>query len=188
MISLYSIALFLHVAGALALFAALALEWLGLAGLRRATVAEQVREWARIWQVLPRLGGPAMGTLLVSGIYMAVVTQGQNMWWVGLGLLGMVAMGALGARNTLGLATILSETTARGGPLPTDIRGQLTNTRWWAAIRLRVMLGLGVVFLMTVKPGLVGSLITMGVAVVLGLAWARSGGKPVEHRTAAVSV
>jgi hypothetical protein len=36
---------------------------------------------------------------------------------------------------------------------------------------MRVSIALGIVFLMTVKPDMLGALITMGVAVILGLAF-----------------
>ena len=42
--SLYAIAVFLHIVGALGLFAALGLEWASLLNLRRATAAGQARE------------------------------------------------------------------------------------------------------------------------------------------------
>jgi len=39
----------------------------------------------------------------------------------------------------------------------------------WIAIQTRVAIALGIVFLMTVKPDLSRSLLTIGVAIVLGL-------------------
>lgn len=44
----YLLSRYLHVVGALGLFVALGLDWAGLAQLRRARTAEQVREWARV--------------------------------------------------------------------------------------------------------------------------------------------
>jgi hypothetical protein len=44
-ISLYSISLFLHIVGALGLFARLAFEQAGLLNLRRASTKAQAREW-----------------------------------------------------------------------------------------------------------------------------------------------
>ena len=38
--TVYAVALFLHIVGALGLFAALALEWTALSGFRRSTTAE----------------------------------------------------------------------------------------------------------------------------------------------------
>jgi hypothetical protein len=39
----------------------------------------------------------------------------------------------------------------------------------WLAIQTRVAIALGIVLLMSVKPALSGSLLTIGVAIVLGL-------------------
>ena len=44
----YSIALFLHIVGALGLFMALGLEWTGLWQIRSAMTTEQVRGWMGI--------------------------------------------------------------------------------------------------------------------------------------------
>jgi hypothetical protein len=173
--SLYSIALFLHVVGALALFAALALEWVGLAGLRRATTAEQAAEWGGIWPLLARLAPAALATLLVSGIYMAVVAWGRNAWWIALGLVGLFLLGGLGARNGRRLRELTLPLTARRGPLDRELRAQLASSQWWGSMRVREVVAVGVIFLMTVKPALAGSLITMGLALALGLLWARSG-------------
>jgi hypothetical protein len=52
---------------------------------------------------------------------------------------------------------------------------QLRDPLLWASIQIRVAIALGIVFLMTVKPGLGGALLTIGVAIVLGLASALPG-------------
>jgi hypothetical protein len=52
----YSIVLFVHIVGALGFFVALGVEWLSLRHLRRATTAEQVREWIRVSTGVRRLG------------------------------------------------------------------------------------------------------------------------------------
>jgi hypothetical protein len=38
-------------------------------------------------------------------------------------------------------------------------------------LRIRTAIALGIVFIMTVKPGLFGALISLGVAILLGLAF-----------------
>src|SRR6267143_6307783 len=51
-LTVYSIALFLHIAGALGVFAALALDWVGIANLRRARTVDQIREWVGVYAVV----------------------------------------------------------------------------------------------------------------------------------------
>ena len=65
--SYYSIALFLHIVGALGLFVALGLEWTGLWQLRSPTTSEQVRAWMPISKNARRLGMVSMLTILIAG-------------------------------------------------------------------------------------------------------------------------
>ncbi|TME65836.1 MAG: hypothetical protein E6I54_02985, partial [Chloroflexi bacterium] len=76
MLTLYSIALFFHIAGALGVFAALALDWVGIAKLRGARTVEQVREWAGVYGVIRALGAASVAALLIFGLYMTAVTWG----------------------------------------------------------------------------------------------------------------
>ena len=75
--SLYSVALFLHITGALGLFAGLAVDWTALGALRRATTVDQVREWISVYPLLQRIGSASVGLLLVFGLYMTVTSWGD---------------------------------------------------------------------------------------------------------------
>jgi len=97
--SLYYAALFLHIVGALGLFAALALEWAGLSNLRRARTGGQFRDWAGLLQGLRRVGGPSGLTLIVTGIYLTVTRWGPQPWII-LGLIGLFRYLASGDRST----------------------------------------------------------------------------------------
>ena len=108
-----SVALFTHVIGMLVLFIGIAVEWLGLESLRRATTAEHASSWARLQEMLPRVYGIALATLLVSGIYLARLIGAFDLAFVRLALGLMVVMGILGrlraalfVRAALGLAAV----------------------------------------------------------------------------------
>jgi hypothetical protein len=178
--SLYAIAVFLHIVGALGLFAALGLEWATLFNLRRATTPGQAREWARLFAALRRVGGPAAGTLLVTGIYMSLARWGQQPW-IALGMAGLILIAVLGATLTgrraaaIGRA-LASETTSVSADLERRLRDPVLLASAW----VRTALALGIVFIMSVKPGGPGALTALGVALVLGLAagstaWGRAG-------------
>jgi hypothetical protein len=68
------------------------------------------------------------------------------------------------------MAAIGRAVTAETGPLSLTLQQLLHHRLLWVAIQTRVALALGIVFLMTVKPDLIGSLLTIGVATALGLA------------------
>jgi hypothetical protein len=138
--------------------------------LRRVTTAEQGGEWLRVATSLRPLGFVSMVTLLVSGIYMAVTVWGHIPW-------GIVALGTILLLAVLTVAVSMRrmraiERTVAGasGPVSPALHRLLHDPLLHLAIQSRVALALGIVFLMTAKPDLNGSLLTIGVVALLGLA------------------
>ena len=168
-ISLYSVALFLHIVGALGLFAALGLEWASLLNLRRATTAEQAHEWLKNFASIRRLMPLSWLAILIPGFYMAA-TAWRATAWVPTALGAVVLLAVLGAALTGRQMAPIGQALAReSGPLSAILRNRLAEPILWASLWIRTAIALGIVFLMAVKPDLVGSLITMGVAGLLGL-------------------
>ena len=75
----YSTALFLHIVGALVLFATLALEWVSLQQIRNARSSEQVRTWMGILNGASKAGFPSMLMTVITGVYMMMV-WGRTPW------------------------------------------------------------------------------------------------------------
>lgn len=166
----YSIALFLHIVGALGLFVALGLEWVSLLYLRRATTIEQAREWLSVLGLLRWVGPTSMGIILLPGFYM-MATVWRGAAWIGVALAAMILLAVIGAAVTgPRMATIGRAVATESGSLSLAFRQRLHDPFLWASIQIRVAIALGIVFLMTVKPGLGGALLTVGVALILGLA------------------
>jgi hypothetical protein len=166
----YSITLFVHIVGAVGFFVALGVEWLSVRHLRRATTAEQVREWIRASTGVRRLGMASMLMLLLSGFSMMLIAQVGGAWLIvafwSLVLLSILAV-ALSFRR---IAAIGRVATTEDGPVSSTLRRLLDHPLLRIAIQTRVAVALGIVFLMTVKPDLSGSLLAIGVAAVLGVA------------------
>ena len=179
---MYSLSLFLHIVGALGIFAALAVEQAALVNLRRASTNAQAREWLsplRSWQ---RIQGPSGLLLIVTGFYM-MATGWRHQAWPGMGLLGMVLMVIVGAVVTgRRMKAIGRGLPAGDGPLPTAIRERLADPALRTSALVRLGLALGVVFDMSVKPGTTGALAAVVVAGLLGFGaaqWRRGGSRPV---------
>ena len=186
---LYSIALFLHVLGALGMFVGLGIEWTSLRNLPHATTSREARAWLGLFLVLRRLFPFSFFAILISGIYMMAVSWGGDPWIV-LGFLGMLALpaiaGIMTARRVRGIGPELGGSADLGASL----RARLTDPVLLLSHRLRVGLAVGIVFLMTVKPGWIGSLAAIlsftGLGALAGVA-ARKGAerKEAEPRRAA---
>jgi hypothetical protein len=58
---------------------------------------------------------------------------------------------------------------ALSGSVPEKLLPQLHDAVLWSSTLLLTAIGLGVVFLMTVKPDLLGSLIALAIAILIGL-------------------
>src|SRR5207237_4734640 len=165
--TVYAVALFLHIVGALGLFAALALEWTALSGFRRSTTAEQVTDWSTIYGALRRIGPVSIGLLLVFGLYMMATAWGPTSW-IGLGILALVVPAALGAFNGIQITRVLRQNAGRMGPLSSESRNALHRPTFVLSLRLRTALALGVVLIMTVKTDLVTSVAVLVITLALG--------------------
>jgi Predicted integral membrane protein (DUF2269) len=170
--TLYTLALFLHVLGALVLGAANALLLAGLIQARRASTVEELRLWSGLALGTGRMTLPAALLLLVPGIYLVFAAWGWATPWIDVSL-GVLVILALLGRFALGprLAALRMDALhAASGPISHALHRQRADRALWTAAWMSTALILGVVFLMTNKPDLVGTLATIAVAIVAGAA------------------
>ena len=166
----YLIAKFVHIVGALGMFVVLGVEWLSLWNLRHALSGRQAHEWLRVTRGIQRLGGASMVAILVSGFYMMAVARMGASWlmvaFVSLILIGLFAGIATGRP----MKKIQASLDTNPEEISLSLFRLLRQPLLWIVMQTRVGALLGVVFLMTAKPDLFGSLLTMGIAVMLGFA------------------
>ena len=166
----YSIALFFHIVGALGTCVALGLEWTGLRQIRGAITPEPVRAWLLILKGASRVGLASMLAVVVSGVYMMVTAWGGAAWiTVTIGSLVLVIVLAQAITRPQ-IATIGRALASEPGRLSPSVHGPASHPLLWISIQTRAAIVLGIVFLKVAKPDLGGSLLTLGVAVVLGIA------------------
>jgi hypothetical protein len=182
----YPYALFLHIVGALGLFVTLGLEWAGLSNLRRAATAEQAGEWFKLLASLRRLYAIVWLTILIPGFYMAALVW-RGVPWITTALAAIVLLVILGmGLGRRRMATIVQEMAAESGQPSSILRQRLNDPVLWASLWIRTAIALGIVFLMVVKPGMLGALLTMSVAILLGVAFSlpalNRGRKPLQTR------
>jgi uncharacterized membrane protein len=169
----YSIALFLHIVGALGFFVALSLEWTGLSQLRSAKTLEQVRAWMGILKNVRKVGFVSMLTAVITGIYLMVRFWGGEAWLIvtvgSLVLIIALAQAVTAPR----MAAIGQALGAEKGSISQNFHNLANNPLLWISIQTRAAIALGIVFLKIAKPDLGGSLLTIGVAILLGVVSAR---------------
>ena len=167
---LYPLALFLHILGAFGLIAAITLEAIGLRGLRRAVRSEDARMWLGISRGLVlRLAPASLALILVTGLYMTATTWGPR-GWILVALASLVLLAVVGALGTgIRMARIGPAVGRASGPLSDELKARLRDPLLVTSIRTRLALVLGIVFLMTVKPSVVASLVVIAIAGVIGV-------------------
>lgn len=170
--TLYTFALFLHVLGAFALGATKALLLVDLVQARRSTTVAELRLWSGLADRTGRIFPLLALLLLVPAVYLVVAAWGWATPWIDVALAALVAIALLG-RVAVGPRLAALHTGAlrtAEGPIPADLAGRLSERTLWIADWMSTALFIGVIFLMTNKPGLVGSLVTVVLAFAAGAA------------------
>jgi hypothetical protein len=167
--TLHSVILFLHLLGVLLLFAAQGLEWICLRNLQRAATLEQFRSWAGAATVIPRFS-PFSGSLIIfPGAYLATKMKVWPQGWISMALLAVIVILALGVGVSGPRVRAMIKASMQEGAVLRDLVGRAHDPVLRYSFRLRLALGLGVVYLMGSKSPMGLSLAVMGVAVAAGL-------------------
>ena len=168
----YTIALFFHVSGAIGYFVSSGTRVFTLASLRRAQRVEQVRIIANIDRWVGPLFGISLLLILVTGLSMALTAWSLQTSWISVALISLIVMAPFGAalmeprrRAIEHLAQATPD-----GPIPETLARRIHDPVLRTSIQTLPLLLLGIVFLMTTKPSVIGSIIVMAIALVLGLA------------------
>lgn len=175
----YNVALFVHVLGVVALFVAIGMQQWGGAQVRGAATLEHLRLWLRLVNRSQSLYGPAIAGLLLGGLFMAGKAWSFTTPWIVVALVGLAAMIVLGILLVgRRFAAIEAAAKASGhGPVPADVARLITRPGAWAWMYALNGIAIGILWLMTNKPGWAASL-----AVVVVVAAAAGGGGGMAAR------
>jgi hypothetical protein len=171
MLTGYAIGLFFHFVGMIALFVGFGLEWTGSSLLQRATTLDRARSSLDLYRMSQPISGSGWLVQILTGGYLASATGGMKQGWIFAAWIGIVVALYIGFAMILPrmkkFRLALQEGTA---PLPA---ATLTGTKdpvIATLIRVRFMLALGIVALMTYKPAMLStSLLVLLGGIVLGL-------------------
>ena len=165
--NLYKISLFLHVLGALILFIALGIEWLTYTRLKKTSTVQYTREWMGNLMILRKAHPIALILILIPGIYMMVdIWKGAA--WIIVAFICMVAMAILGNAVTGKRMMQIGKSLQNNAVDMNEVRNKFNQKILLNSIWIRTAIGVAIIFLMTDKPALTGSIITVAVATVAG--------------------
>ena len=175
----YRIVLFLHLAGAITSFAGVGVWFFAALAVRRVRRAEQVASLASIYEMGGALTLVGVVVVAASGLGMALTVWGLGVAWVQVGIGAFALMAPVGPFiGSPRIARLIEAAqTLDDGPLSPALMARVNDPL--PKVGLLVVLGdlAGIVFIMTVKPSLTGSILAVVVSVGLGAALALSGGR-----------
>jgi hypothetical protein len=165
-----SLVLFTHIVGVITLFVGLVLEWLGLDAMRRSTTRAEALPWIRLNVRLPRVYGIAFGVIVVSGFYLGsqVGVLGDGWMRASYGALLLIAVpgGTMARPGVLAARRALEDSSDR---TLAALRSSASGLRVRASLRVRIAIGLALVYLMIGKPDVGQSLAVIGLSLVVAV-------------------
>jgi hypothetical protein len=173
-----AIVLFLHLLGALFLYMDFALEWLIQGRVASSATLEQARPWLMAGQRVPLLGAIGGIGIFIPGLYLTAREALWNQAWIQAAMTAAIVIVVLGMAITRPRMRKLGKAAhdavpgaAQGtGQSGSDAIKRLKDPLVALSLRIRVLLGIGVLYLMVVKPDLAGTLVAVGVSLVVGIA------------------
>ncbi len=168
--NVYALALFLHICGAIGVFAGLGVWGFGVAALRRAQRVEQARLLAALIKSSGNLVVGGIVLLGIAGFYMAVTVWGARATWIIVATISfaLLAPGGLLALDPRVRAIARLTQMAQDGPLPEALAARTRDPLLATGLSVYIACLVGIVFIMTNKPATVESALTIVVAVSAG--------------------
>lgn len=170
---LYNTVLFLHILGAILMFVAIGITLSAMIAMLHSKKVDAIYNWSAIAVKLDGLLPFSVILILLPGLYLVITNWGWGIAWVNISLIALVAMTFMGPiinlrrlKGILNTAKIAHETNMSA---PTaELSNKIRDRVLWNSVSIMTLLAVAIVFIMTVKLELVGTLITMAIAIALG--------------------
>ncbi len=166
--NLYLIALYIHITGALAMFAGLGIEGIVFKNLKNASTPQLAIPWLGSMKILRIIFSYSAVSLFLTGIYLVILSWGWNAWVLS-GLVLLVVLAGYGSTTGKKIAmSIASLITNNARSIPSEVKKVIADPFLMTTYKLKITIALGIIFMMTTKPGWVGSIVTVAAAITAG--------------------
>lgn len=177
--SLYSVALYIHIIGAVGLFAGLGIEGVVYSNLKNAATVRQVQPWGGTMRLLRKVFGISFILLLVPGLYLVFEDWGWTAWVIS-GLVLLTALSGYGSMTGKKIGMTIGSLNGKEETLTNEVRKKINDPFLMRSYKVKLTTALGIIFIMTIKPGWIGSIISVIAAFTLGLLLDLSSGQKEE--------
>jgi len=164
--TLYALIVFIHLAGAFALFLAFGIEWAAISFLGNASTADEAKQWLRLGRLAPLINGPALGVVILSGGYLASIIHVMKQGWIPASLVGIVAVALLGTMINVPKMRAIRLAIPEGGE---KLSSALRNKLLPISVRLRTFTALSIVLVMVTKLPFAQCMLVLFAGLIVGL-------------------
>jgi hypothetical protein len=171
--------------GLIAMFGGFAVYQRGGVRLRAARDAEQVRSWLGLLESTNPMFASGSVMLLISGIYMMASRWRAPLPWIVVAIIGLLTISIVGAtvsgRHLRQIRALLGE---GRGAVSRELTERIADPFAWTAVAAVNGLAIGIVFIMSTKPGWVAAIgiatVTAALGALVGARVARRGAQQPE--------
>ena len=167
---IYNVMLFFHILGTVVMFVAVGITLTAMIAMLHAKKTEALRDWSSLAVKMDGLLPFSVILILLPALYLVFTTWGWGLAWINISLAALVVMSFMGpAINLRRLKIVLNAANAETESVPSSsLLEKVRDRTLWNSVIIMTMLAIAILFLMTVKLALVGSLIVFGIAIILG--------------------
>jgi hypothetical protein len=169
---MHAFLLFLHILGGIGLFIGGMCELVGLHLLLRAKDVEVLRTATTLTRLALVVDPVSSLTVAATGLYFVVTAWGWAVPWIDVALISFAlitfAAPALQGRRFLVIHRIIGQ--VPDGAAPEHLRLLIHDPILRVSVQTVLPLATGLLALMVLKPALVGALLIMGIALLVGIA------------------
>jgi len=168
----YHVVLYIHFISLLVGFSAGMIETVCLFRLRAAETLEAAAPWGRLAGEIEKAFPVAILGLFGSGAYMTSDVWTWSTSWIVVPIIGLVVLALQGplVAGRRGHAVKAALMANGPGPLAPEARRMTRDRALWGAAFTNEFLVLGIIWVMTEKPGWGGAVAALAVAYAVGLA------------------
>ncbi len=155
--------------GAVIAFSAYGIEWICTLGISGSANAENAKEWMKGFYLVPKFFGISFILLLFPGLYLTINTWGWTSWILFslAGLLYLTISGKLFVGKKV--IAIAEELEKSSGNLSVELKSKIAGSNLFKTIVFKTFVGLGIVFLMTMKTQLFGTITSSLIFLFIGV-------------------
>ena len=167
---LYNVMLFFHILGTVIMFVAVGITLTAMIAMLHAKKTETLRDWSSLAVKMDGLLPASVIVIILPALYLVFSTWGWNIAWINISLAALVVMSIMGpAINLRRLKVVLTAANTETEISPSsNLLKKVQDRTLWNSVIIMTMLAIAIVFLMTVKLALVGSLIVLAIAIIFG--------------------